>query len=866
VFRYIDGNWYWESEGTSTSVTDPDILAALSDFQSNNKVQVSLAAMKAYALPPDPPEPGAGTPNTVERTTLEELAAEAGIPVPPRTITNEDGVEKPNWQYFEQLKDFFDAVATRRSLDQGARSVLLPNGDEVIVIPGITTAIFPEKVDRGFSVAWREDLNRFIVIGPNGTLEMVEPEGEPGIPFTTPIEGTDHVVYTDAQGRSTVIPQSQADDPAFQLGDPIESGGFRFIETSLGHFSFLPREGTIERDPISGRLKVTQPDGHISFLSEEQEASVVEDPTTGLFKVTQPDGSISFLTTPGKATVVEDPVTGRFKITQPDGEISFLSKEQAASVTVDPVSGRFMVTQPDGTISFLAEKTETFDPGFIDEDRGLFQQRSGTVSQFAGPQIDDMITQALIDGEYEKAFSFQDFRDRPSAESELKLRLQFARSPADQQIISEIARGATTVQQAFDPGSPRRIGSQPDFLVEAYNDFLSRTQLGRPPTQDEGATLLERLRTGRSPETEALQSEVEALKQQALKTKKEQDAREISFGQQMEAQNLTFREQRAQDKEVADKAAAVDTIAVPATAAKSVALPSLSSSLDLSRFVSGDTGTTTARDLANPAVRGILEGVAAARGGLLDPLPEIELSPGGRAAVESARSQGYPIPSNFDPGAFGGIDDVTGELARLGSDDPNVPAFLRTKTSKVPIPTPMGDNGLDRDNGLDIVGSFFRPRGVQGLAKGGIAGKNLEMVGEEGPELVDLPAGTRVTPMKNLSKAEVGSLKKRGVKGYQTGGIVFPGANNLPIGLRQLQSGRGIGPTRGRLLRAANLRLPSQQALQNLTPESVSIFMDLAAQAGIPPGALAQEIGSTAPAGARLPIGRRRPLPLAGIR
>ena len=90
--------------------------------------------------------------------------------------------------------------------------------------------------------------------------------------------------------------------------------------------------------------------------------------------------------------------------------------------------------------------------------------------------------------------------------------------------------------------------------------------------------------------------------------------------------------------------------------------------------------------------------------------------------------------------------------------------------------------------------------------------------------------------------------------------------SGLPFGLRHLQAGRAIEPTRARLLRAANLQLPSLQAQQNLTPESMEIFADLGAQAGIPRGALAQELESTIPGGVRLPIGRRRPLQLTGIR
>ena len=149
-------------------------------------------------------------------------------------------------------------------------------------------------------------------------------------------------------------------------------------------------------------------------------------------------------------------------------------------------------------------------------------------------------------------------------------------------------------------------------------------------------------------------------------------------------------------------------------------------------------------------------------------------------------------------------------------------------------------------------------------AGGGLTqGNNLEIVGEEGPELVDLPPGTFVLPLKGLSQSEVRRAKAKGTKGYQNGGIVF---QQLPLGLRQLQAGRAITPPRGYLSRAAGLTLPSAQAFQNITPESREIFMDLASQAGIPPKSFEQELRTTMPSGQRQPTARILPLNRRGIR
>ena len=143
------------------------------------------------------------------------------------------------------------------------------------------------------------------------------------------------------------------------------------------------------------------------------------------------------------------------------------------------------------------------------------------------------------------------------------------------------------------------------------------------------------------------------------------------------------------------------------------------------------------------------------------------------------------------------------------------------------------------------------------------SGKNLEIVGEEGPELVDLPPGTFVLPLKNLNQRQLRQAQKKGIPGYQSGGIVF---QDLPLGLRQQQAGRAITPPRGYLSQAAGLTLPSAQAFQNITPESREVFFDVAKQAGIPQGAFAQELRTAFPGGRRLPVSRMLPLGRRGVR
>jgi hypothetical protein len=146
-------------------------------------------------------------------------------------------------------------------------------------------------------------------------------------------------------------------------------------------------------------------------------------------------------------------------------------------------------------------------------------------------------------------------------------------------------------------------------------------------------------------------------------------------------------------------------------------------------------------------------------------------------------------------------------------------------------------------------------QGVDALRYGGItSGSNLEIVGEGGAELVDLPPGTRVTPLSKLGKDKVKKLKEMGIIGMQEGGIVGP---LLPFGVRRALAGGIIEPTRRRLSRAAGLPVLSAQARQNLLPEELDVFNRLSREAGIPEGAFKQEQQSAFP-GANLTRGRTR--------
>ena len=139
-----------------------------------------------------------------------------------------------------------------------------------------------------------------------------------------------------------------------------------------------------------------------------------------------------------------DEATGRQFVQSASGNWTELDPRFQQGVVES--GGREFLQQTTGALAELAPR---YDPQVTDVDgMALLQQRGGQISQLAKPNLDQIITQALVDGEYDKAFAFQDFRDRPSAAETFQTALQFARSPADQRIISSIARGITQIGRA----------------------------------------------------------------------------------------------------------------------------------------------------------------------------------------------------------------------------------------------------------------------------------------------------------------------------------------------------------------------------------------------------------------------------------
>ncbi len=667
------------------------------------------------------------------------------------------------------------------------------------------------------------------------------------------------------------------------------------------------------------------------------------------------------------------------------------------------IGDREFLQQPTGA---MAELSPRYDPGVIRDPSGLtlIQQPTGAVTQARAANMDEIITQALIDGQVEKALAFQDFRDRPTAQEAFDTALEYARSPADQQVISSLARGETPVREP-DAGVIQRVGPRPDFLVQAYQDFQRRTQTGRAPTEEEAQQLTERYATGQSPTTDKLQIEKQTLEARlekiALDTEIAREKHQAEMSQRQELHNTKIREltqkvNNAQEKArleqeyienqrygnggngggaatgngtrtrsgsqpdntLADANISYDSSTRAITVEDENGVETTFKNIDeLMKAATGETdlynvthpsrdagtGTNydTGRALQVLKTQGLKDAIAytenqmqraketmyadvggpwgvqipwnhwaiqeygeseeglknfqddAAKAGIADlyqagrqfKSPD-DLSMQARAAQDPGRFENVQAGPTAADTFRQAIEDM--QKQRSFEDEYTAPSGPitsisgpRSIRSSVEIDDTDDDDSAYRGGGP--VGapaadfSFSAPSKpapspvkedwggwVDEFAGGGMTrGNNLELVGEEGPELVDLPPGTHVIPFQQLNQRQMMDLKRKGVRGYQSGGIVFDDNQTqtatLPFGLRQMQAGRPITPSRGYLSQQAGLRLPSAQAFQNITPESREVFLDLAAQAGIPRKSFAQELALTVPSGRRLPVARIAP-------
>lgn len=453
---------------------------------------------------------------------------------------------------------------------------------------------------------------------------------------------------------------------------------------------------------------------------------------------------------------------------------------------------QFVETSP-GNFQRLPEAQIPQEPGSVVtiEGRQFIRQPDGSIQPLAAeriPSLDERISQALGEGNVDLALAFADFRDRPTSMEAFQAAMDFATSPGDVAAISAIARGHRLVSPP-PAGEVQRIAAPPQFLEDAFAR-LQRSISGGSATPNDFMSIITQAATSEDEQRQrAEQAEAERIKT-AEELDKAEDARIQGETDAIHEKRLADIKKETEDQAAAQAIADADT-AIAATQA---------------------TAAATAKKIVDEEALGLI-------------------SPR-RTELTAEEAAGL---TQTDPGLLS--TPVSQEdFATLGFSD-----FELSNIESLNQPETVSLDALDP--------SKFRFAGEDDFfAHGGTIDDGTAIVGEEGPELLIAPIGSKVIPLDG-DETELAKLKRMmGIKGLEHGGTV---ESLLPIGVRQALRGAIIEPTRRRLSTAAGIPVLSAQAQQNLLPEELDVLDRLRAEAGIPLGAFQQEQASALPGAVR---------------
>jgi len=154
-------------------------------------------------------------------------------------------------------------------------------------------------------------------------------------------------------------------------------------------------------------------------------------------------------------------------------------------------------------------------------------------------------------------------------------------------------------------------------------------------------------------------------------------------------------------------------------------------------------------------------------------------------------------------------------------------------------------------------------------AKGTRTDDRFTLVGEEGPELALFPRGTEIVPLNRPAKPKQrrrlrsqfsDAIDSFAFGGFSNGGPALvgemgpelvdlpPGAQVMPAGITEMMTGRPTRQPRS-LMRQAGMRAPSAQTISNLLPEEIEVYQEMGRLAGIPEKAFEREFRSMVPMG-----------------
>ncbi len=220
----------------------------------------------------------------------------------------------------------------------------------------------------------------------------------------------------------------------------------------------------------------------------------------------------------------------------------------------------------------------------------------------------------------------------------------------------------------------------------------------------------------------------------------------------------------------------------------------------------------------------------------------------------------------YDALDYGGGDDYVPEMITVPSPAAIPTAAVMPTPSQIPEPV---INVSPQPSGPEPYSeaAFWSDYGEG--AKGTRTDDRFTLVGEEGPELALFPRGTEIIPLNRPTKPKQrrrlrnqfsDAIDSFAFGGFSSGGPALvgemgpelvdlpPGAQVMPAGITEMMTGR---PTRAprSLFRQAGMRAPSAQTIANLLPEEIEVYQEMGRLAGIPDKAFEREFRSMVPMG-----------------
>ena len=148
-------------------------------------------------------------------------------------------------------------------------------------------------------------------------------------------------------------------------------------------------------------------------------------------------------------------------------EPTVMAQPDPAAQVVSTEQGMYQYTDNEWSPLGMSER-----PATLEMQGGMMWMRdiNGGLSP-VNNVLERMIEQKIIEGDWDAALQWDDFRNRPSPQEHLQAMLDYARTPADQMLLSAIARGYEQGAVPPNAGELGRVGPVPAEQREAWERY-----------------------------------------------------------------------------------------------------------------------------------------------------------------------------------------------------------------------------------------------------------------------------------------------------------------------------------------------------------------------------------------------------------